>query len=143
MEYNRQAHAVYHTRYHLIFATKYRRKILKAGMGAWLVYKVKEVQRYHPEIEILEVNTDQDHIHILASIAPKTSVSHVVNILKTNTARAMRLKFPFLDNIYERKDIGIWSTGYFVSTVGVNEDTIRRYIEMQGREDSGQAKLAL
>ncbi len=54
----------------------------------------------------------------------------------------MREKFPFLDRVYWGED-GIWSIGYFVSTVGVNEAVIRRYIERQGLEDSGQAKLEL
>ena len=64
----------------------------------------------------------------------------VVGILKSNTARDMKKKFPFLREVYWGTE-SIWSGGYFVSTVGVNEDVIRRYIEMQGREDVGQAKL--
>jgi putative transposase len=54
----------------------------------------------------------------------------------------MREKFPFLNKVYWGSD-GIWSIGYFISTVGVNEATIRRYIEQQGQEDSGQAQLEL
>jgi putative transposase len=67
-------------------------------------------------------------------------ISEVVKAIKDKTGLYMRRKFPFLDKAYW--DInGIWSRGYFVSTVGIIESTIRKYIKMQGREDSRQAKL--
>ena len=107
-------------------------------MATYLKPKVREVQRHHPEIVIHEVNTDIDHMHILVSVAPKMALSQAVSLIKANTARDMRKKFPSLDKVYWGFD-GIWSIGYFISTAGVNESTIRRYIEQQGREDSGQA----
>ena len=58
-------------RYHLVFSTKYRRKILKKGMDSYLTYLVKGLERRHPELIIHDVNTDEDHAHILLSIAPK------------------------------------------------------------------------
>ena len=131
----------YYTRYHIVVSTKYRRKVLKAGIADYLQRKIKQISNFHPEIEILEVNTDLDHIHILVSIPPKFSVSEIVNMIKANTGGAMRKKFPFLDKVYWGVN-GIWSTGYFVSTVGINETTIRKYVRMQGKEDSWQAKLA-
>lgn len=75
-------------------------------------------------------------------IPPKFSVSHVVRIIKSNTSKDLKRKFPFLKDVYWRTD-GIWSDGYFASTVGINEEIIRNYIENQGKEDSGQAKLVL
>ncbi len=100
------------------------------------------IPRRHPEIEIFEVNTDKDHIHLLASIAPKMAIADAVRILKSNTGRMMTKKFPLIKRIYD-DDTTLWSIGYFVSTVGINEKTIQAYIENQGREDSGQAKLVL
>lgn len=140
--YRRQTHAVYHTRYHIVFTTKFRRKILKGGIGRYLSYLVKSLERQHPELQIIESNTDEDHIHILCSIAPKLSVADAVKIVKANTARMMKRKFPFLAKGYWHNDT-IWSIGYFASTVGINEAVIQKYIEMQGREDSGQAQLVL
>ena len=142
MKYNRLGHAVFYTRYHLVISTKYRRRIFTSGMADYLKLKVREVQRHHPEIVIHEVNTDQDHAHILVSVAPKLALSQAVSLIKANTARDMRAKFPFLNRVYWGFD-GIWSVGYFISTVGVNESVIKRYIEQQGREDSGQATLDL
>ena len=140
MEYRKQAHAVYYTRYHIVVSTKYRRKILKEGVGEYLKKQILEVSKSHPDIEVLEVNTDLDHVHFLVSIPPKYSVSEVVGKIKANTGRKMRKKFKFLNQVYWGVE-GIWSIGYFVSTVGINETVIRKYIENQSQEDSGQAKL--
>jgi len=98
------------------------------------------VQRRNPEIKIEEVNVDKDHMHMLVTIPPKYSVSSVVSLIKSNVARLMRKKYKFLEKMYVNK-AGVWSVGYFVSTVGLNEQAIRRYIEYQGREDRGQAQL--
>ena len=140
MEYSKQGHSVYYTRYHLVISTKYRKKVLKAGIGEYLKRRIVGIGERNPEIEIIEVNADSDHVHILLSIPPKYSVSEVVRMIKANTGGYIRKKFPFLDKVYWGTD-GIWSIGYFVSSVGINESTIRKYIEMQGKEDSGQAKL--
>ena len=140
VEYKKQGHSVYYTRYHLVISTKYRRKILKAGIGEYLRKRIIGIGERNPEIEIIEVKADMDHVHILLSIPPKYSVSEVVHMIKANTGGYMRKRFPFLDKIYWGVD-GIWSIGYFVSTAGINEETIRQYIEKQGQEDSGQAKL--
>jgi len=143
MELSRQSHAVYHARYHLVFTTRFRRKILKSGMGSYLCVVMKAIERRHPEIKVFEVNTDKDHIHLLVSVAPKMSISNAVRILKCNTARPMTRKFKYLEKVYYDDKNGIWSTGYFMSTVGINESVIKQYIEMQGKEDSGQATLEL
>ena len=75
-------------------------------------------------------------------IPPKYAVSEVVDIIKTNTSRALKAKFGFLSKVYwdER---GIWGKEFFVSTVGINERIIRKYVEMQGKENTGQVELEL
>jgi putative transposase len=142
MELRKQAHAVYYTRYHVVVSTKYRRKVLRKAMGEYLKRKILQVGKFHPEIEIIEVNVDADHIHLLMAVPPKMAVSQAVGMIKANTGAAMRQRFPFLDKVYWGTE-GIWSIGYFVSTVGIDEEVIRKYVEMQGKEDSGQAKLEL
>ena len=98
------------------------------------------VTRHYPELEIIEMNHDRDHVHIFMSIPPKMSVGSVVRIIKSNTGRKMKSKFIFLQKIY-RGGSGIWSSGYFVSTTGINEEIIKNYIKHQGKEDCGQAEL--
>jgi putative transposase len=137
MEYDKLGHCVYYARYHIVIATKYRRKIFKGGIKEYLIELLKRIPRYYPEIKFIEINGEIDHLHILVSIPPKISVSQAVNIIKVNTAKKLRKKFNFLNKVYWG-NAGIWSAGYFVSTVGVNEKIIRNYIERQGQADVGQ-----
>lgn len=116
--------------------------MINPGIFAYLKLKIKEIGKHYPELEVKEINHDRDHIHILISIPPKMSVGNAVRIIKANTARSIRQKFPILKKVYWGSE-GIWSDGYFVSTIGINESIIRRYIEEQGKEDAGQAKLEL
>ena len=140
MKYRRQGHCVYYTEYHLVITTKYRRKIFNEGVKEYFKEILKRIGEYYPEVRITEVNTDRDHAHLLVSIPPKISVSKMVGVIKSNTAKALRGKFEFLRKVYWGVS-GIWSDGYFVSTVGITEGVIRKYIEHQGQEDNGQAKL--
>lgn len=142
MEYFRQAHCVYYCRYHLVISTKYRRKIFNEGVKTYFQLLIKQIHDHYPEIVFFEVNTDQDHAHLHLSIPPKMMISKVVNIIKVNTSRSIKKKFAFLKEVYWGTD-GIWSDGYFVSTIGINEKIIRSYIENQGKEDRAQAKLEL
>ena len=142
MEFRRQSHCVYYCVYHLVLTAKYRRKIFNLGVFGYFRIKMLEISKYYPEIELREVNHDRDHVHLLLSIPPKMSVSETVRIIKANTGKALREKFKFLEKVYYGME-GIWSEGYFVSTVGVNESTIANYVRLQGQEDSGQAKLEL
>ena len=73
-------------------------------------------------------------------IPPKYAVSMVVETIKKNTNRSLSRKFNFLQNVYWDKK-GIWGKGYFVSTVGINEAVIRKYVQCQAEEETGQAQL--
>jgi putative transposase len=75
-------------------------------------------------------------------IPPKYAVSQVVNRIKVNASRQMKQKFSFLKKVYGGTE-SVWSTGYFVSTVGIDGTTIRNCVAMQGREDAGGAELDL
>lgn len=142
MKFKKQSHCVYRCEYHLVMTSKYRHEIFNSGVFAYFEAKLQEVRKHYPEIELLEVNHDDDHVHLLLSIPPKMAVGSVVRIIKANTSRGMKKKFPFLKDLYWGTD-GIWSDGYFVSTVGVDERIIKRYIQRQGKEDTGQAELDL
>ena len=141
MKLHRQAHVVYKTQYHIVWVTRYRRKILVKGIEAYFKEAVKEVREYYPDWFIEEVGTEEDHIHLYMIIPPKYAVSKVVEVIKSVTSRRMKEKFPhFLEKVYWDGG-GIWSKGFFVSTVGINEDTIRRYVKYQGQEDAAQTKF--
>jgi len=133
MDYKKQGHCVYYTRYHLVISTKHRHKILKDGFAEYLKSTIISVGSQIPGVEIIEVNSDSDHVHILLSIPPRISISDVVKILKAKTSLNMRNKFPLLD----KDKNGFWSRGYSVSTVGISESTTSKYIQMQGKEHTG------
>ena len=142
MEIRKQAQSAYYIRYHMVFVTKYRRKALVDGMGEYCIGILRRICKQYPDLKIYEAKCDKDHIHFLISIPPKWSISQAVNILKSNSSKAMRRKFPFVSVLYDRH-VGFWSDGYFVSTIGLNEEQISNYIKHQGKEDSGQALLVV
>ena len=103
---------------------------------------MEEVRKYYPDWEYKRIGIDNDHVHVQMIIPPKYSVSKVIETIKKNTSRALREKFRFLKKVYWDNK-GIWGAGFFVSTVGIDEEIISRYVEMQGKEDTGQAELEL
>ena len=141
MKLHKQAHTVYKTQYHIVWVTRFRRKILVGGIESYLRIKLEEVRKFYPDWHYVEIGVDRDHIHLHMIIPPKYAVSDAVETMKKNTSRALREKFlHFLGKVYWDGG-GIWSKGFFVSTVGINEEIIKRYIQMQGEEDAGQAQL--
>ena len=145
MKFIKLAHRVYYCDYHMTLTTKYRQEWLNAGIFAYLKIKLLEIRKHYPLIDFKTVNYDTkqpDHLHLLLSLPPSMTIGAVVRIIKSNTSTSLKQKFPFLKQLYWGTD-GIWSDGYFVSTVGVNEQQIKQYIENQGKEDSGQALLEL
>ena len=117
MQLRKQAHTAYKTQYHIVWITRYRRKILVQGIKNYLEIKLREVSRYHPDWEYITIGIDKDHVHLHIIIPPKYAVSAVVETIKKNTSKAMKEKFKnFLDKVYWDEG-GIWGTGYFVSTI--------------------------
>ena len=98
------------------------------------------MMRTMPGCEIEELNVQVEHIHMVMIVPPKYSVSEVVARMKSRTASNMRRKFKWLERDYWKENV-VWSPGYFVSTVGLDEGQIKRYVKWQGDQDSGQAKL--
>ena len=141
MKLHKQAHTVYKTQYHIVWVTRYRKKILVKGMEVYFKEALKEVREFFPDWFIEEIGTDEDHVHLYMVIPPKYAVSKVVEVMKSISSKRMKEKFPhFLKKVYWDGG-GIWSRGFFVSTAGINEDVIRKYVKYQGQEDSSQTKF--
>jgi len=90
-----------------------------------------------PGTAIETIGFDKDHLHLVMEIPPKYSVASVVAQLKSQSASRLRTKFAWLAKVYWKENV-VWSPGYFVSSVGADEATIKRYVEYRGRQDSGQ-----
>jgi len=83
------AHTVYRTQYHIVWITRYRRKILVKGVRNYLKIKLKEIRKYYPEWEYIEIGINSDHVHLYMIIPPKYAVSKVVETIKKNTSRSL------------------------------------------------------
>ena len=127
-------------KYHIVWITRYRRKILVTGVKSYLKIKLQEIRKCYPDWKYIEIGIKKDHVHLYRVIPPKYVVSKVVETIKKNTSRSLSRKFVFLKKVYwDRK--GIWGKVYFVSTVGTNQEVIRRYVESQEKEETGQARI--
>ena len=142
MEARLSGHSVYRTEYHIVWIPKYRYRILNPGVRAYLEKLFPVVMKEIPGCEIVKYNIQPDHIHMVMIIPPKYAVSTVVGKLKGITSSRLRKKFRWMKLRYSRENI-VWSPGYFVSTIGVEEEMILKYVEYQGKQDSGQAKLEI
>ena len=128
-------HSVYQMQYHIVWGTKYRHKFLKPYVKVELFKMFKEIVKKDPILYIHQVNTGEDHVHMQIEIPPKYSVAAVVKVLKQETSRELRTKFKFIDKMYLHS--GVWSVGYFASTIGLNEEEIKKYIKKQSDYDTG------
>lgn len=142
MELRKQSHSVYQLEYHVIWTSKYRRRVLKPGMQAYLQRVFPKLLRSMPGVEIETIGFEADHVHMLMVIPPKYSISEVMARLKSQSASSLRDAYPWLKKVYWNENV-VWSPGYFVSSVGINESIVMRYIEHQGNQDSGQLRLKL
>ena len=142
MEIRLSGHSAYQTEYHIVWIPKYRYHVLNPGVKAYLVKLFPKVMAELPGCEIVKYSIQTDHIHMVMIIPPKYAVSAVVGKIKGMTSSQLRKKFGWMKLRYSRENV-VWSPGYFVSTIGVERARILKYVEYQGRQDSGQAKLEL
>lgn len=139
-KYNSLAHTKYYTRYHIVFTPKYRRKAIYASVRKDIRDIIKRLCMYKG-IEIIEGHMMLDHVHLLLEIPPKYAVSQIMGYLKGKSALEIFDKHANLKYKYGNRHF--WSEGYYVSTVGINESTVKKYIQEQERADIAQDKLSV
>ena len=128
-KWKKSAHVVYQCSYHIVWCPKYRFRILKGGVAKFVEETIRSLCEWK-SIEILELSVGEDHVHAVISMPPKLSTSEVMGILKGKTAIKLFKSYPAL----KRKPYWgnhFWSRGYCVSTVGLDEKKIRRYVKYQ------------
>ena len=134
------AHSSYRCEYHIVFAPKYRRKVIygeiKADIGVILRKLCNELK-----VEILEAEACPDHIHMLVSIPPYMSIAQFVGTLKSKSALMIFDRHANLKYKYGNRSF--WCRGYYVDTVGKNEKMIREYIRNQLEEDLAADQISL
>ena len=139
-----QTHSLSHTKwmckYHIVFTPKYRRKAVYNQYKESIRDILKQLCA-QKGVEIIEGHLMVDHIHILVSIPPKMSVSYFMGYLKGKSALMIFDKHANLKYLYGNRHF--WAEGYYVSTVGLNEATIRKYIQEQETHDIAMDKLCV
>jgi putative transposase len=139
MEIRLSAHGAYHDEYHVVWIPKYRNRILKGEVRAFVEEHIFDIQGYHPDIEIGRHSVQTHHVHLIIIIPAKYSVSRIIGKIKANTSRELRHRIDQVSKICRGKEF--WSPGFLSSTVGINEETIKRYVEFQEKLDKGQLPL--
>jgi putative transposase len=139
MKLKLSAHGAYHHPYHMVWIPKYRKKVLKGERKQYLEKGLCEIARFHPDMNIETLRIQVDHIPLVIVIPPTYAVSAIVGKIKANTSREIRKRFSWIKKVYWRNEC--WSVGFFSSTVGVNEDVIKRYVEFQEKVDTGKVQL--
>ena len=142
MRFRKSSHAIYKTEYHVVWTPRYRRKIFVPGVRQYAQKLLKGLDGLDPDIEVLIVNVPLDHVHMVIVIPPRVSVADAIQFIKSQSGKLLKAKFPFLEQVMWGRS-GIWSRGYCVSTVGLNEKEILTYVAHQDKEDRGQLKLDL
>lgn len=133
-KYHKNRHAVYRLQYHLVVCTKYRHPVLVDSIRDRLIEISRDIIENKWKSEILEIETDSDHVHILFETSPQTQLSKLINNYKTVTSRLLRKEFSDTLEPYYWKPC-FWSDTYFISSVSdTSEAVIRRYIQDQGKK---------
>ena len=96
MKFRKSAHAIYKTEYHLVWIPRYRRKIFVKGVKEYAEKLLYHVPELNPDIEVVKLNVQEDHVHMVTVIPPKYAVAQVVQYIKSGLAKALKAKFPFL-----------------------------------------------
>lgn len=132
-KYRKLTHVVYKCDYHIVFTPKYRFRILTGEVGSAMEQDLRQICAWK-EVEIDEMSVQADHVHMVVSIPPRLSVSDFMGVLKGKTAIRIFKTHP---NLKKKPYWGnhFWSRGYFVNTVGINEEMIRRYVKYQEEEE--------
>ena len=134
------AHTKWMCKYHIVFGPKYRRKVIYNQIRKDIGQIMQELCKYKG-VEIIEGHMMPDHIHMLLSIPPKYSVSSVMGYLKGKSALMIFERHANLKYKYGNRHF--WCEGYYVSTMGMNEETIKKYKAEQEQRDQAVDRLSV
>jgi len=131
--FKRLSHSIYECKYHIIFCPKYRYRIFSGDIAEYTRQQVYQLCRQKELLEVLELSVKPDHIHLVMSIPPKYAVSTVMGYLKGKLALKLFERYEQLGRKYWGRHL--WSRGYCVSTIGLDEEKIRLYVKWQEKKD--------
>ena len=128
-QYKRLSHSVWFCTYHIIFCPKYRYNILNGKAEIFVRNTLYRLCGQKDYVTIEEINIQSDHVHLMLSIPPKYAISEIMGFLKGKLALKLFQEQKSLTKQYWGRHL--WARGYCVSTVGLNEEQIRKYVRWQ------------
>ena len=132
-KYRKTSHTVYDIKYHLVWITKYRKKVLKGELANRVREIIREVCKSN-EVEIIKGHVSSDHVHLFVSVPPHISVSKLMQYIKGKSSRKVMSEFKTISKMYWGRHF--WARGYFVVSSGIiTDDMIMEYIENQDVEN--------
>ena len=132
-QFKRLAHSMYECKYHVVFCPKYRYQILREEVAEYTRQQIYRLCQQKEGVEVLELSIQPDHVHVVVSIPPKYAVSSVMGYLKGKLAIRLFDRYEKLGRRYWGRHL--WSRGYCVSTVGLDEEQIRKYVIWQEKRE--------
>lgn len=139
-EYQSLCHTKWDCKYHVVFIPKRRKKMIFGAIRKHLGEILRELAE-HKECRIVEGHLMGDHVHICISIPPKHSVSYVVGYIKGKSAISIARRFAGKAKNFTGENF--WARGYFVTTIGLDEEMVRAYVRDQDKEDAHYDQLKL
>ena len=139
--FKKLSHTIYECKYHIVCCPKYRHRIFKDEIREYTKGQIYSLCSQKDLVEVLELNIQEDHIHLVLSIPPKYSVSSVMGFIKGRLALRLFQRYERLGKRYWGRHL--WSRGYCVSTVGLNEKQIREYVKWQEQKEKEIEKKQL
>ena len=132
-QFKRLSHSIYECKYHVVFCPKYRYRVLTGEVGEYVKQELYRLCSQKEGVEVLEANVQADHVHVVVSIPPKYAVSNIMGYLKGKLAIRVFNRHEQIRKRYRRGHF--WSRGYCVSTIGLDEEQIRKYVKWQEEKD--------
>ena len=131
--FKRLSHSLYECKYHVVFCPKYRHRILTGEVGRMVARQIEQLCGYKEGVEVIELNVQADHVHVVLEIPPKYAVSSIMGYLKGRLAIRLLQEYKAI----ARQSWGrhVWARGYCVSTVGLDEEKIRKYVRWQEEKE--------
>ena len=131
-EYKKLSHVTYDCRYHVVWITKYRFRVIDEEIRTALKWSIKHTCDWEG-IEIIKGAIGEEHVHLYLHIPPKHSISDVMKWIKGKSSEKLLKSFEQLSKQYWGRHL--WARGYFVSTVGITDEIIKQYIEKHREEE--------
>ena len=132
-KFERLSHSIYECKYHIVFCPKYRYRIFKDDVAEYTRQQIYCLIQQKEKVAVLELNVQAEHVHVVLSIAPKYAVSNIMGYLKGKLAMRLFQRYEKLGKRYWGRHL--WSRGYCVSTIGLDEERIRKYVKWQEKRE--------